>query len=245
MVWLIMSPISLIRPANTFQLLNLPTGFPSLWSIIRPAQLTGWVAPILALFLQTWLTGGYLGSLVRINTRQMVSPASFVADALRTFWRLLLWNLLWDALALAVALISTPASAFGSATGSTFGSTAGSFSGNLPGIGVTAALLFLVARYVLFFAPIALVAEQGTTMREALAASVRALLNGFLPMLPYAGLMILATGAALSASAILPRFGLFLVIVVYLAIMTWLWHMVVARYLWFSNWAVPVTDAPK
>ena len=234
MLWLIMSPMSLLRPTNTFQVLNLPTGFPSLWSIIRPAHFSGWIIPLLSLFLQTWLTGGYLGSLVRINTGQVVSVASFIADALRTFSRLLLWNLLWDAAALAVAVVSAPARGFGV--------TNGPLPGNLPGVTVTVAWLFLAARYALFFAPIALVAEQGATMRQALATSIRALLNGFLPMLPYAGLMLIATASALSVSALLPHWGLFLVSLVYLAIMTWLWHMVVARYLWFSNWVAKVKD---
>lgn len=211
-----------VQPSSAFQLLTLPNSLPSVWNIVQPAQLTSWVAPVVLLLLQTWLSGGFYGSLIRINTRHHASVASFVADAMRSFWRLLLWYILWDSLALTLAgLINA-----------------------LPMFNITLTLVFLVCSYVLFFVPIGLVAEQATSIRQTVATSIRALLDGFLAMLPYAGLMVLVTASGLAFSSRVTRSGLLLLLVGYLAIMTWLWHMVIARYLLFSNW-VSLTTAPS
>lgn len=190
-----------------------------MWNIVQPVHLMNWFFPLLLLVLQAFLSGGFFGSLLRLNTLQTVSVASFFADAMRSFLRLLLWSILWDSIALAIAGMTHA----------------------LPMLGVTAALVFLAVHYVFFFAPIGLVAEQTSSIRNALKTSVQALLDGFLPLLPYAGLMVLLGAAALALSATISR-GWFLVLtVVYLALMTWLWHMVIARYLVFSNWVVPAT----
>lgn len=211
--------LGLVKPGNPLQVLILPGSFPSIWNIIQPTHLSNWFVPVVLLLLQAWLSGGFFGSLVRLNTWQTVTGASFVMDATRSFLRLLLWSLLWDSIALALA----------------------GFTHALPMFGTTAAFVLLAVHYVFFFVPIGLVAEQASSMREAVGTSVRALLDGFLPMLPYAGLMMLLTAIGLTLSAAVPWSEFIFLSILYLGLMTWLWHMVMARYLVFSDWVAPAT----
>ncbi|MCL6548313.1 MAG: hypothetical protein K6T30_05330 [Alicyclobacillus sp.] len=211
----------LMTPGNVGTLLKLPTDFPSLWSFALPAadQTRGaaWFAPVMVLLIQTLLTGGMYGTLIRLNTGQPASVRSFAADGVRSFGRLLLWSLAWTAAtSLALGL------------------------GRLLGQGtLVPAWLLLAARYLFLFADVALVSEQHTGMANALRIAARSLLTGALPMLPLAVLLTLITGGALYASSLFPPAGVWALAVVYVLVSLWLLHMVTARYLYFSREDMP------
>ncbi|SFU97404.1 hypothetical protein [Alicyclobacillus macrosporangiidus] len=204
--------VGLSAPGGRLQLLTLPTGFPSLWNFIHPATGVHWVFPLLVLLVQVFLTGGFYGVLVRVDTGQPAGLSTFLADAARSFWRLLTWNLLWTALGLTAVGIAQA----------------------LPALATLLSVGVLLARFVFLFGDVALVCEPA--MREAIRSAAEALLHGFAPMLPFGAVMAASTGACLAISAQLPGWGLLALGVVYSVFMAWVLHMVAARYLYFSRW---------
>jgi len=214
------SHIPFTPPTGVFQLFNLPTDFPSIWNVVRPAQTNSALAPFLVLFLQVFLTGGLLGTLLRLNTRQSLGTSSFVADGLRAFGRLLAWNLIWTLL-LSFFLI-------------------GVLKVFLP-LGEVLAFLLLIVRYLFLFAEIALVSETSLRFGQAIRAALSAMKNGLVPMIPFAIVIMVLTGLVLYASTTLPVLWFLFVTLVYVCALTWLSHVVVARYLYYSDLHAPRT----
>jgi hypothetical protein len=212
--YLITSDVVLTQPVTKSQVLSLPTSIPSIWNIIRPSTNITWFAPFVVLVAQVFLTGGFYGSLVRANTGQPATPATFLHDASRSFWRLFLWYLLWTGLNILLAGVVRV----------------------FPQMNITATVLVLLLRYVFLFGDVALVSERNVGF--ALRSAVGALLSGVAAMLPYGVMLIVATSAALSLSTSISWLTLLGVAVLYGVVASWLLHMVVARYLFFTNWAV-------
>ncbi|MCL6636591.1 MAG: hypothetical protein K6T26_01470 [Alicyclobacillus sp.] len=204
--------VPLLAPTQRLLLLNLPTLIPSLWNIVLPGQTLGAWAPLAVLLVQVFFTGGFYGVLVRVNTGQPVSPRSFVADAVHSFGRLLVWHGLWTAITLALA-----------GTGTAWPATA-----------TLLAVLLWLARFVFLFADAALVCEPD--FRTALRTATAALFAGFLPMLPLAVVLTVLTGAGLALAALAPPLAFAGLTLFYVVASVWLLHMVTARYLYFSAW---------
>lgn len=190
----------------------LPTEAPSIWSFIQPGTTKDWLAPILVLVVQVWLTGGFYGTLIRMNTSEQVSPTNFVYDAFRSFGKLLLWNLLWAAAAVAVVGLNRV----------------------LPAFGPALFVLLLVLRFVFLFGNIALVAERDP--RYALKLAPNLLISRWLTMLPYAIVLVLLGDLGRRLSGILSHHGTLFIAAIYTVLAAWVLHMVVARYLVFSRW---------
>ncbi|MCL6517509.1 hypothetical protein, partial [Alicyclobacillus sp.] len=83
--------IGIAPPGGRLQLLTLPTDFPAIWNFIHPATGVHWSLPFLVLVIQVFLTGGFYGVLIRVNTGKAAGLSTFLADAGRSFWRLLTW----------------------------------------------------------------------------------------------------------------------------------------------------------
>jgi hypothetical protein len=211
--YLVSTDIVLTAPAIREQLLSLPTSIPSIWNIIRPSTNISWLSPFVVLLVQVFLTGGFYGSLVRINTRQAVSLTTFLHDAARSFWRLFLWYLLWTGINILLAGVVRV----------------------FPQMNVTLTVLVLLLRYLFLFADVALVSERNIPL--AFQSAVGTLLSSVMAMLPYGVLLVFLTGFSLSLSIHVSWFGLAGLAVAYGIAVTWLLHMVVARYVYFSNWA--------
>ncbi|MCL6517172.1 hypothetical protein, partial [Alicyclobacillus sp.] len=146
------------------------------------------------------------------NTGKAAGLSTFLADAGRSFWRLLTWNLLWTALGLTAVGIAQA----------------------LPALSALLSVGILLARFVFLFGDAALVCEPA--MREALRSAALALMSGFVPMLPFAAAIALVTGACLAAAALVPGWALLVLGVAYSVAMCWILHMVTARYLFYSRW---------
>jgi hypothetical protein len=202
----------LTGPKSSSDLLTLPTRIPSIWNIVRPNATGWWLAPLIVLIIQIILTGGLYGTLVRVNTRQVPSISSFISDAVRNFGRLLLWNLLWTALS--IALIGTGR--------------------GYPSLSSTLAGIVVALRFVFLFADVALVSER--SIPYAIKSAVATLFNRVISMIPYAVVIAVLSGAAFSASTVLSSPLLLVVSAIYCAIMTFILHMITARYLVFSGW---------
>jgi hypothetical protein len=198
-------------PTSKAQLLSISTGIPSIWDFIRPS-VSGWTLPLVILIVQVFLTGGFYGILIRANTGQEANPFSFISDAMRSFWRLLLWNVLWTAIALLV-----------------IGITRG-----VPQLGLVFTILVLIVRYLFLFGDIALVCERD--IRFAFKSAVSALMNGVVPMIPFALVMMLLSGIAVSLTGATVSGTVWLIAIIYGVATTWVLHMVVARYLFYSEW---------
>jgi hypothetical protein len=194
-------------PALTMQI-------PSIWSFIQPSNVSSWIAPITVFVLQVWLTGGFYGTLARINMGQSASVGTFVVDSMRSFMRLLLWYFFWDACYVFVAEISRVSRSYG----------------------LFAAAVALIARYIFLFGDIALVCEGQATIRQAIRTALRSLTGGLVPMLPFGIAVAFVTDAAMTSAGRLSAPGVLFIAVIYAVVMTWLYHMVVARYLYLSNW---------
>ena len=156
----------LTAPAIREQPLSLPTSIPSIWNIIRPSTNISWLSPFVVLLVQVFLTGGFYGSLVRVNTRQAVSPTTFLHDAAHSFWRLFLWYLLWTGINLLLVGVVRV----------------------FPQMNVTLTVLVLLLRYLFLFADVALVSERNIPLAFQLA--VGTMLSGLVTMLPYGVLLI-------------------------------------------------------
>lgn len=180
--------------------------------MIRPSTNISWIAPLVVLIVQVFLTGGFYGWLIRANTRRAVTPGTFVVDAARSFWRLFLWYMLWTGIGILVAGIDRV----------------------FPQMNFTLAAVLLLLRYMFLFVDMALVSERN--IREAFQSAVSAMFSNFVGMLPFGILLILVTSVALSVSTMMNWLALLGLSVVYGAVMAWLLHMVVARYLYFSDW---------
>lgn len=213
-LYLYLNHVPLSKPSSTMQTINLPTTLPSLWNMTLPIVAGTWWLPIAVLLLQVLLTGGFYGTLVRVNTGANASGGSFVSDSLHAFWRLLGWNLLWALLTLFVI---------------------GLYKMSAP-IAVGVSILLLFCRYVFLFADVALVCELQAPMQQALKTSALALLNGIVPMLPYGVSTILLTGIGMTVAAHASMGELLGAGIIYGVAMTWLSHMVTARYLALSDW---------
>lgn len=218
--YLYLNHVPLSKPASTLQLINLPTTAPSVWNTILPIVSKTWLLPIVVLLLQVFLTGGFYGTLVRVNTGRAASAGSFVSDSLHAYWRLLLWNIMWELLSLLVIGIYK------------MSSTAA--------IGLS--ILLVCLRYVFLFADVALVCELQSPMRTALANAGNVLLNQIVPMLPYGVSTVVFTGVAMTVTAYGGTFTLLWVGVAYGLVMTWLGHLVTARYLAYSAWSATRAD---
>jgi hypothetical protein len=212
--YLVSSDVVLTEPVTKSQVLSLPTSIPSIWNVIRPSTNITWFAPFVVLVAQVFLTGGFYGSLVRANTGQPTNPATFLHDAIRSFWRLFLWYLLWTGLNILLAGVVRV----------------------FPQSNATATALVLLLRYLFLFSDVALVSERNVSF--ALRSAVGALLSGLVTMLPYGVLLVIVTSAAMSLSTSVSWLTLLGVAVLYGVVASWLLHMVVARYLFFTNWAV-------
>jgi len=202
------------QPRHVLQLLSIPLGLPSIWSIVHPTTTVSAIAPIVQLLLSVLLSGGLLGTLIRININREVSIATFFSDSIRPFWRLLGWNILWNALFLMAAMLTHV----------------------LTPLGYTASLLLLVVRFVFLFTDTALVAEQQTSARIAIFSSARTLFNALGQMLPYGIAVATLTGLA---TAIIPNHlnaTSLSASLLYSLIMLWLLHLIVARYLFYSDY---------
>lgn len=206
--------LALRSPHTAFQLLLLPTDFPSVWDVALPT-LTGSAAiPLLGLLIQAALTGGLYGGLVRVNTGLPANPATFVSDAIRAFWRLLFWNLIW----FAATLI-----AYG-------------LSHALPAFSVVFGCLLLVLRFLFIFADTAIVCEQQATVREAVSRAAQTLMGNLATMLPIGLAMALAASLTAYLVSATPVGAGILISVAYGLVMLWLIHMVVSRYVVYANW---------
>ncbi|GMA51138.1 hypothetical protein GCM10025857_24950 [Alicyclobacillus contaminans] len=210
--YLFASGVAIHPPALRSQLLSLPTGIPSLWSVVQPDTDTVWWAPIIVLLVQSFLTGGFYGSLVRANTGRPGSPAAFVMDGMRSFWRLLLWNLLWVGMNLLLAGVVQV----------------------FPQANAPLAAIVLAARYLCLFVDVALVAERH--VHAAFKSAFVSLLRGLVSLIPLSVTIVFLTGLALSLAAEVSWIDLLAIGWLYSAAMTWLLHMVTARYLWLANW---------
>jgi hypothetical protein len=191
----------------------LPVDAPSVWSFIQPGITKNWLAPLIVLVAQVWLTGGFYGTLVRMNTSEAVSPTNFVFDGFRSFGKLLLWNLLWAAAAVAVVGLNRA----------------------LPAFGPALFVLLLVLRFVFLFGNIGLVAERDARYALRLAASL--LLSRWLTMLPYAIVLVFLADVARRLSGIVSGVGILVIAALYTVMAAWVLHMVTARYLAFSGWS--------
>jgi hypothetical protein len=187
---------------------------PSIWNFVQPSSVSSWVAPITVFVLQVWLTGGFFGTLARINMGQHASVGSFIVDSMRAFVRLLLWYFFWDAVYLFVAETSKLSI----------------------WVGLFAAVFALIFRYFFLFGDVALVCEGQASIRQAVRTALGALANGLVPMLPFGIAFAFTTDAAMTYAGRLTAPGVLIVAIIYAVVMTWLSHMVVARYLYFSNW---------
>ncbi|MCF8566372.1 hypothetical protein LLE49_16745 [Alicyclobacillus tolerans] len=205
--------LSLVKPSNQLEFLTLPEHIPSVWDIVRPAVAASWVMPLLVLLVQVLLTGGFFGTLLRMNLRQQVNANTFASDSIRSFIRLLIWTLLWDLLSLLVTSLSRL----------------------MYPLGVTAAIALFAMRFAFLFGSIALVSEQGVPFGKALGAAGKTMLARFVPMLPYGLGIALLTGVSMAITASLPTAVIVVLSILYTTLMTWLWHMVVARYLFYSR----------
>jgi hypothetical protein len=216
--------IPLVQPNAAMAVANLPTDFPSIWHIVSPSPTaTSWLAPLLILLIQVFLTGGLYGSLVRANLGQAVGAASFVSDGLRSFWRLVAWNLLWTALYLVLGAIS-------------------GLGRGLPQAPLVFGIPVLILRFIFLFSDVALVCEQQSSVSSALRRSVRALFTNFVPMIPYAIALTLLSDIAVSLSTRVGPSLLLAIGLVYTLAVTWLLHMLTARYLYFSQWTTRAND---
>lgn len=213
-IYIILHHIALSRVSGVLPLLNLPTGFPSIWNVVHPADTQSSFAPFVVLFLQVYLTGGLLGTLLRVNSYQTPTSSSFVADGLRAFGRLLVWNILW--------------------TGIVSFFLVGILKAYAP-LGLVLAFVFLIVRYLFLFAEIALVSETSMRFNQALRASLRAMKNGLVPMIPFATAIVLLTGAMLYASTTVSLLVFLPLVFIYVALLTWILHTIVARYLYYSD----------
>ena len=214
-LYLVLNLVPLFGKTTGLASLNLPTVFPSLWDILRPKTTSVVLAPFIVLLSQVFLTGGLYGSLLRLNAKQPLPAASFLADGLRSFFRLLLWNLLWTfAIPLFVVGIDGLASPIGEAL----------------------TVVLVIARFLFLFADVALVSEHHRTMRESLRGAFAILVNHWLTMLPFGVVMIILSSLC---TALLVHVGLsitgFLIGIVYSVAMLWLLHLVVARYLFYGH----------
>ncbi|WP_067930084.1 hypothetical protein [Alicyclobacillus kakegawensis] len=227
--WLLLDTLGfpLNRPNQAMAIAHLPTDFPSLWDLVSPSpQAASWAAPVAVLLVQVLLSGGLYGSLVRANLASPVGPGSFLSDALRSFWRLLWWNLLWAALYLVLGTLS-------------------SLGRGLPRADIIFGLPVLILRFLFLFADAALVAERHVGALAAITQAARALLAGFVPMLPYAVSLALLADAGTAVAPRLSHAGLLAAGLVYSLMVAWLLHMVTARYLYFSAWrSAPASDQP-
>ncbi|MCL6626593.1 MAG: hypothetical protein K6T68_08430, partial [Alicyclobacillus shizuokensis] len=215
------------RSNQAMAIAHLPTDFPSLWDLVSPSpQAASWAAPVAVLLVQVLLSGGLYGSLLRANLTSTVSPGSFLSDALRSFWRLLWWNLLWAALYLVLGTLS-------------------SLGRGLPKADIVFGLPVLILRFLFLFADAALVAERRVAALTAIARAARALLAGFVPMLPYAVSLALLADAGTAVAPRLSHAGLLAAGIVYSLVVTWLLHMVTARYLYFSAWRSAPASASR
>lgn len=213
-VYLQRSHVAAQGPVTGLQLVSFPSGFPSIWDIVRSnAAVSGWI--LLAVFLvHVLLTGGFLGTLVRVNSLQATAVSTFLADAARSFWRLLFWNLLWVALSfLAVGL-----------------------TGVMRPLGVIFAILLLLVRFLFLFAEVALVCEQQARLGAVLRMAIQTMVEELVRMVPVAVAIVLLTGLGLSLAATGSPIRLLLTALAYTSAMTWLSHLVVARYVVFSAW---------
>lgn len=214
-IYLYLNRVSLSKPSSTLQLINLPTTAPSLWNIIFPIVTGTWLVPVGILLLQVFLTGGFYGTLVRVNTDRRANAASFLSDSMHAYWRILLWNVMWELLSLLVI---------------------GLFKMSAP-VSIGLSIVVVCLRYVFLFGDIALVCELQAPMGTALKHAGAALLNGIVPMLPYGVCTIIFTGGAMTLTAYAQAPVVLLVGVLYGLAMTWLAHLITARYLVFSNWS--------
>lgn len=190
----------------------MPTEAPSIWNLVQPGNTKQWLGPIIVLIVQVWLTGGFYGTLIRANTGEASNVPTFIVDSFRSFGKLLLWNLLWAAAAVVVIGLNRALPAFG------------------PALNI---LIFLL-RFVFLFGDIALVAEQNA--RYALTLAPKLVLSQWLVMLPFAIVMVIVTDAGRWLVGISPGVLGLIIAIIYAVVMTWVLHMIVARYLMFSNW---------
>ncbi|MDQ0190076.1 hypothetical protein JI721_04300 [Alicyclobacillus cycloheptanicus] len=213
-LYLYLNHVPLSKPASTMQTLNLPTTAPSIWNMTMPIVAGTWWLPVVVLIVQVFITGGFYGTLVRVNTGTAASAGSFLSDALRAFWRLLGWNLVWMLLSLFVIglyRLSAPLS-------------------------IALSILLIFGRYVFLFSDVALVCEMQAPMQQALKNAALALLNGIVPMLPYGVCTMIFTGFAMTLTDYLSMTDLLWVGILYGLVMTWIAHMITARYLALSDW---------
>lgn len=192
--------------------LMLPTEAPSIWNLVQPGNTKYWLGPILVLVIQVWLTGGIYGTLIRANTNEPTNGNTFIVDGFRSFGKLLLWNLLWAAAAIVVMGVGRI----------------------MPPLAAALDVLILILRFVFLFAEIALVAERDARYAIKLAASL--LVERWLIMLPFGVGLILLTDVTRWLMTITPSFVMLLIAIVYSVVTVWVLHMIVARYLFFSNW---------
>lgn len=223
-LYLYLNHTELARPGTLLATLDLPVGMPSLWSVVRPdAAQTPWFVPFLVLILQAVLSAGYLGAMVRANLCWPVNPRTFLADGLRGFVRLLVWMVLWDL----AALFTANTTVLWAAAGRVF------------------TVLYLVAKFALLFGDVALVAEGhlsfGGALRKALAAWAVALPG----LWPYGLAILLVTSAATTAAGMLHPLAVLGVSLLYCAAMTWLRHLVIARYLYAARWTEDTREAAQ
>lgn len=214
-LYLYLNHVPLSKPASTMQTINLPTTIPSVWNMTLPIVAATWWLPIVVLIVQVFLTGGFYGTLVRVNTGSRATRGSFISDSLHAFWRLLGWNLLWALLSLFVI---------------------GLYKMSAP-VAIGVSILLVCCRYVFLFAEVALVCEMQAPMQQALKTSALALLNGIVPMLPYGVCTVLLTGIGMTLVAYTSIDMTLVIGVVYGLAMTWLSHMITARYLMLSDWS--------
>lgn len=199
--------------AHSTSFVTLPTEYPSIWDFSTPGKASSWVAPAFVFVLQAWLTAGFYGTLIRLNTRNDVSLATFIVDASRAFWRLFLWTFLWNGFYMFVL----------------------SLSGVAPRLAVPLAAFTFMLRFIFLFSNAALVYDRQTSIRSALQTSIRALVTGLLPMLPYAVVIALMSNLAFYAAAHSSFYMTLIISIVYGIAMTWVLHLIVARYLYFSR----------
>lgn len=206
--------IPFAMPGRISMLTNFSTNFPTVWNIVRPGPKVGWWLSVIVFLVQIALTGGMFGTLVRINTGDDAAPGSFISDSIRPFGRLLLWNIFWSAVYLFVIWVG----------------------GYSIGLSLFVAVIVLLMRYLFIFVEIAFVCEGQDRLKDALTTAVNALFRGIVPMLPYGVAVLLFTGIATKVVYLSPFWLGALVSLAYCLVMLWLYHMIVARYLYYSNW---------
>ncbi|QQE78621.1 hypothetical protein [Alicyclobacillus sp. SO9] len=213
LMYLGLSNMSLTPATSYSEWTNLPVTFPSIWNILRPAASAGWLVTIVVLVLQILLTGGFYGTLIRTNTGQAASVNTFMSDALRSFGRLLTWNILWAAIFLLIAAVAR----------------------SLPQAALLLTILAIIVRFVFLFAETALVGEGRVPMANALRTAAVTLLGRMMQMIPFGVIVIVLSGLAEKLFASFPLLRIPTVLAYALA-MTWILHMIVARYIYYSNY---------